>query len=218
MRQMSDVSRNIYLLLEKEVQRKIAMKKGYRKKIKVLLEKEIRGLLRKIFSSPKIKIREYDGKSAFGCDLLGRDIEDGLRKYVRILIARNVDVHTVIVLGSRVKGKWIPESDVDVTIIASNLPKRKKNFFIVGKLFELRRRLILSDRPLYLGIEPSNCFCKEEFLKQLERLDINALDAILYGKVIYDDGFWLKVKGKYEEIKKKYKLNDDVLREKLKAI
>ncbi|MEM3378393.1 MAG: nucleotidyltransferase domain-containing protein [Candidatus Bathyarchaeia archaeon] len=215
---MSDVSRNIYLLLEKEVQRKIAMKKGYRKKIKVLLEKEIRGLLRKIFSSNKVKVKEYDGGSDFGCDSLGRDIYAGLNQYINILKSRRIHVHTLIVLGSRAKGNWRPESDVDVTIIASNLPKGKKNFFIVGKLFELRRSLILSDRPLYLGIEPSNCSCKEEFLKQLERLDINALDAVLYGKVICDDGFWLKVKGKYEEIKKKYKLNDDVLREKLKAI
>lgn len=211
-------NKKIYLMLEKQVQRKIDMKRGYRKKIKVLLEKETRKILRRIFSQGKIEVKKYCKDSPFGCDSLGRDIYDGLKKYISILESRKVHVHALILLGSRAKGNWHPESDVDVTIIASNLPKKRGAFFMIEKLFKLRMRLILSDRPLYLGIEPSNYFCKEEFLELLEKLDINALDALVYGIIVYDDGFWSKAKEKYEEVKKKYNLDDNIIRQKLRAV
>ena len=65
----------------------------------------------------------------------------------------------------------------------------------------------MSDRPLYLGIEPSGCCSKEEFLERLRSFDIQALDAIFYGRVIYDDGFWDVAKAQYTEIECKYGLD-----------
>lgn len=202
---MDKTQKGILWRIEKQIKRKMAMKEGYRKKIKVILEKMPRRVLYKIFSSPHIQIEQYRGNSMFGYDELGRDVEDGLRQYIKLLKSRKLQIYTVIVLGSRAKGSWTPQSDVDVTVIGSNLPKEGKNL-LTERLFDLRSKLILSDRPLYLGIEPSGCCSKSEFLERLEQFDIQVLDAIFYGRVIYDDGFWTTVKMKYEEMEKKYRL------------
>jgi hypothetical protein len=85
-------------------------------------------------------------------------------------------------------------------------------------LLNLKRCIILSDRPLYLGIEPSECCSKDEFLKKLEMFDINALDALLHGRVIYDDGFWLKAREKGKEIMSKHGLSEELLKRVLAPI
>jgi predicted nucleotidyltransferase len=214
---MDDTSSKIVRRIDSQVERKIAMKRGYRKKIKTTLERSCRKILHRLFFSSAAEIKRYEGDSSFGCDEFGRDVESGIHKYVKLLENREVKIHTVIVLGSRAKGTWKPESDVDVTIIASNLPKEGKNF-ISKRLYYLKTRFLLSDRPLYLGIEPSGCVTKEEFIRRLEQFDIQALDAIFFGRVIFDDGFWQTVRQRYEEIEKKYKLNEVQLKEKLKAV
>jgi len=215
-KQHSNVQNEILFQIQKAVERKIAMKKSFRKKLKRML-KEFTQRLLFIFLPSTIKIKEYNGNSRFGCDRLGRDVEDGLQKYIRMLKSRNLQISTVVVLGSRAKGLWKPNSDVDVTIIANNLPKERKNF-VIKRLLDLKRNLILSDIPLNLCIEPSGCCSEEEFLIKLEKFDINALDAVLYGCVIYDEGFWPKVKEKYRELKEKYCLNDKLLKEILKPV
>jgi hypothetical protein len=214
---MDKIQGEALLRIETEIERKIAMKKGYRKKFKKILEKIFRKVLYKIFSSSNIRIKRYNGSSSLGCDELGRDIEDGLRLYIKLLKSRKLQIHTVILLGSRAKGSWTPQSDVDVTIIASNLPKERRNP-LTKRLFDLRRGLILSDRPVYLGIEPSGCCSKAEFLERLEIFDIQVLDAIFYGRVIYDDGFWQTLKKKYKEIEKKYGLEQIPLKDMLVAV
>jgi len=202
--------------VEKQVQRKLAMKKSYKKKIKVAIKRALRRIFYRTLNDPKIKVKNYRENSNFGYDEFGRDVEDGLLQYIKLLKSRKLQIHTVIVLGSRAKGSWTPQSDVDVTVIASNLPRERRNP-LTKRLFGLRRKLILSDRPLYLGIEPSGCCSKTEFLERLERFDIQVLDAIFYGKVIYNDGFWRTVKMKYKEIEKKYGLEQIPLKEMLVA-
>jgi predicted nucleotidyltransferase len=203
--------------VEKDVRKELASKKSYRKKLEVALEKISRRTVYRIFNNPKVNIKKYQQNSSFGYDEFGRDVEDGLRQYIRLLKSRKLQIDTVIVLGSRAKGSWTPTSDVDVTIIAGNLPKEGKNL-LTRRLFGLRRNLILSDRPIYLGIEPSGCCSKTEFLEQLEQFDLQALDAVLYGWVIHDNGFWQTVKEKYNEMEKKYKLNEIPLKESLRTI
>lgn len=207
----NDHENGIFLQIQRKVENNVLMKKKVRKKIKKQLERAIRSVLIKIFSSSSMKVKRYDGTSHFGCDLYGRDVEDGLLKYIRVLMSRNVNVHTVIVLGSRAKGRWTPESDVDVTIIASNLPPEGKNI-ISKRFFDMVKRVILSDRPLYLGVEPSGCCSKDEFLRRLKNFDTQVLDAIYYGKVIYDDGFWKTVKDEYDRIKMVYELDDSLMK------
>jgi len=212
-----DSAQKILQQIEFQIRKKMSMKKGYRKKMKVTLEKSFRALSHKIFSSLNSEIQRYSGNSMFGCDELGRDVEAGLQKYIRLLKRRGVQMHVVIVLGSRAKGKWGPQSDIDVTIIADNLPKEGRNV-ITKRLFDLRRRILLSDRPLYLGIEPSGCCSREEFLKRLRQFDIQTLDAVFYGKVIYDDGFWQIVQANYKELSQKYGLEKFPLKEMLVSV
>jgi len=177
----------------------------------------LRKVLYKILSSSNIAIEKYRGNSSFGCDDRGRDVESGIYKYAELLKRRNLKIHTILVLGSRTKGTWIPESDVDVTIISSSLPKKGRNL-ISKRLYDLKVRFLFSDRPLYLGIEPSVCLTKEEFLKNLDQVDIQALDAIFYGRIIYDDGFWQMVKERYKELERKYRLDGIPLKEKLRVV
>ena len=202
---MDKTQQHILRCVEKQIKKKIALKKGYRKKVKVILEKSSRVISRAIFLSSKNQIRQYNGDTAFGKDDFGRDVEDGLRLYLHLLKLRGVRIHTVIVLGSRVKGTWKPQSDVDITIIADDLPRDGKNF-LSQRIFYWRKRFLLSDRPLYMGIEPSGCSSKEEFLKRLRRFDIQALDAVFYGHIIYDDGFWTTVMKEFEEMNRQYGL------------
>jgi len=197
--------------IENQIRRKLKMKRGYRKRAKVILEKTLRWFSRKTVFPSDMKVQQYVGDSLFGCDELGRDVEDGLQKYVSLLRTRGVRMHTVIVLGSRAKETWKPESDIDVTIVADDLPKEGRNF-LTRRLLDLRRRIILSDRPIRMGIEPSGCCSREEFLKRMEQFDVQALDAVLYGQVIYDDGFWQTAKVNFKELAKKHGLEELALR------
>jgi predicted nucleotidyltransferase len=203
--------------IEKEVSKKLAEKKSSKKKLKNSVERLFRTLAHKVFSNPNFRIKKYQGNSSFGCDVYGRDVEDGLRQYVQLLKSRKLQIHTVIVLGSRVKGSWTPKSDIDVIVIANNLPKGGANIFS-KRLFSWKRKFILSDRPIYLGIEPSGCCSKTEFLERLERFDIQVLDAVFYGRVVYDKGFWQKVKKKYMDMERKYGLEQIPLKEMLVAV
>ena len=204
-------------LVEKQVKKKLAMKKGFRKKAKVAIEKGVRAFSRQILGSSHSRIKMYTGTSAFGKDELGRDVEDGLLSYVQLLKQRGIKLHTVIVMGSRAKGRWKPQSDIDVTIIADNLPREGRNS-LSKRILALHKGFLLSERPLYMGIEPSGCCSEDEFLKRLRQFDIQILDAIFYGKVIYDDGFWAKVIKEYETLMKKYSLEKLPLKELLTSV
>jgi len=214
---MDKIQEEILWRIETQIKRKIAMKQGYRKKLKKILEMTLRKVSYKIFSSSDIEIGEYRENSSLGCDEFGRDVGSGLHKYAELLKRRGLKIDTILVLGSRVKGTWVPESDVDVTIISSILPKKGRNL-ISKRLYDLRVRFLFSDRPLCLGIVPSACFTRDEFLKSLEQFDIQALDAIFYGQVIYDDGFWQMVKEKYNDFERKHRLDRIMLKEKLRGV
>jgi len=200
------------LRIENQVKSKVSMKRGIRKKVKRLLERIHNKISYKIFY--KSNIKEYQGDSSLGCDEKGRDIESGIKQYVRVLKDRNLKIHTLLVLGSRVKGRWTPKSDVDVTIITSSLPKQGSNL-ISKRLFSLKIHILYSDMPLFLGVEPSVCLTREEFIKRLEQFEVESLDAILYGKVIYDDGFLQMARSKYADMEKRLGLDQVAIKEKL---
>jgi len=209
---MDEEQKKILLSIDAQIRIKINMKRGIRKKIKRYLERVQRKFFLKRVSMSKVK--KYNGSSSLGYDEFGRDIEDGVLKYVELLKRRNLKIHTIIVLGSRVKGRGRSDSDVDLTIISSSLPKTANNF-ISQRIYNYKIRKIFSEKPLYIGIEPSICLTKEEFLSRLEAFDVNAFDAIYYGKVVFDDGFWELVKEKYREIDNEYKLYELPLKEKI---
>jgi predicted nucleotidyltransferase len=196
----------ILLSVQTQMKRKMGLKKGYRKKAKETFERLFRRCAHAVLSSD-IRIKPYDSNSSLGCDELGRDVEDGVRKYVEILKSRGIEIETVIALGSRVKGSWKPQSDVDLTVIADNLPHEGRNS-LSKRLNDMKIRLLLSDRPIYIGIEPSGCCSACEFLERLKRFDVQTLDAVLYGKVIYDTGFWRTAIERYRTLEKMYHLEN----------
>jgi predicted nucleotidyltransferase len=151
----------------------------------------------------------------FGVDEFGRSINYGVLQYVEILKSRGLRLNTVLVMGSRAKGRWKPSSDVDLTIIAENLPKIKNYPPPLNRIVMLKRWFLLSDIPLFMDVEPSQCSNKDVFLQKLNSFDIHALDAIYYGKPIYDDGFWNATKTMYEKTEKELDLQNTDLKEKL---
>ena len=147
--------------------------------------------------------------SNLGVDEFGRDLDKGMEEYVATLKRRGLKVHTVLVLGSRAKRHWKPKSDLDVMVIASNVPRKGR--------FGLKRWWALSDRPIYIGVEASGCNMRE-FLNLLKNFNLWALDAIYYGKVVYDDGFWSVAKKTFQKLEKTYQLQKAPLKQMLLEI
>lgn len=185
--------------IEKQLQDRIQMKHQWKKNVKTTFLKAYKTICYLIYGRRNWNRIRKKQNPDLGVDQFGRDVTEGMLTYVELLKKRGFQVHTVVVLGSRVKGRWKPESDVDVTLIVSNVPNEKG-------FLGLKRWLLLSDRNICMGIEPSGCCSRREFLHLLENFDLMALDALYYGKVIYDDGFWVKVKEKFREIENKYEL------------
>jgi hypothetical protein len=49
----------------------------------------------------------------------------------------------------------------------------------------------------------------------MERFDIQTLDALYYGMVLYDDGFWRQAKEKFQKLTQQYKLDEAEVKRKL---
>jgi len=58
-------------------------------------------------------------------------------------------------------------------------------------------------------------YSRSEFMRSIEQLNFQALDALFYGKVVYDDGFWQKALERYNELEKKFQLNKNRLKKML---
>lgn len=193
--------------IKKQLQERIQMKYGWRKKVKSTLLKIYRTFFYQLFARSKWSTRAKIENLDLGIDQFGRSVAEGMLTYVELLKSRGFQVHTVVVLGSRAKGRWTPDSDVDVTVIAGN---------ILGKegFLGIRNWYLLSDKPLFMGIE-SCCCSKEKFLRLLNDFDLMSLDSMYYGKVICDDGSWIELKKKFEEMEREYNLKKLSLKEML---
>ena len=203
--------------IDEQVAKHLKMKKGIRKKVKKIVEKIRKIILHKIYFKYADLIKKYNYESNYGCDIFGRDVEDGLNKYIKSLNLDELKINTLIVLGSRVKNRWTPESDIDLTLITDNLPKKGDNA-ISRRLYYSKIGRIFSDKPFYLGAEISLCYSKKEFIEKLHNFDIHALDAVSYGKVIYDDGFWITIEKEYAQLVEKYGLDPTLLKEKVRLV
>ena len=199
--------------IEKQVFEHLRMKNSVRKNIKNFLTKIRKLVLFNVYKNSMKEIKKYNYKSNYGYDMFGRDVEDGLNKYIGQLNKVRLKIRTIIVLGSRVKNRWTSNSDVDLTFIADNLPNKGNNI-ISKRIYYSQINKILSDK-FFIGIEPSLYYSSKEFIAKLNDFDIHTLDAILYGKVIYDDGFWISVEREYAQIVKKYRLDPNILKEKI---
>jgi predicted nucleotidyltransferase len=184
--------------IEKEVKKKLQLKNSWKRIPRRSYMRFYKMLCHKIFPTVRWK-KENNPSSDLGVDEFGRDVFTGMEIYVGILKKRGIKIHAVIVQGSRSKGKFTPKSDIDVTIIANNL-HRKVNTPVIKRILGLAEWFRLSDYPLFMGVEPSGCSSPEDFLTEMENLKVHALDALYYGMVVYDDGFWLKALGRFKQI------------------
>jgi len=198
--------------IREQVRHRMAQKYNWKRIPHSILEKLQRKLCQIIFLRSRVHFarNSTNQRIDLGIDDLGRDVASGLKEYANLLLSRGVKLHTLLVLGSRVKGHAKSESDVDVMIIASKLPGKSAAELtnIPQKILNIRRWLLLADAPLFMGIQPSGCCSKEEFLRWLREFKISALDAIYYGKVVYDDGFWKYGLNVFKEIKEQCGLKE----------
>jgi len=205
--------------IREQVRQRLSIKYNWKRNPHSLIEQLEKRFGKMFFPKPPIR-RNLINQVGLGTDDIGRNVTSGVREYVNLLLKRNVNLHTLIVLGSRVKGRGKPGSDVDVTVIASNLPGKSSPEFlnIPQKILNIKRCLLLNDAPIFMGIQPSACCSKEEFLSWLRDFKLLALDAVCYGRVVYDDGFWQQVLATFREIENKYQLNETNLKELLIAL
>ncbi|ACS91077.1 nucleotidyltransferase domain-containing protein [Thermococcus sibiricus] len=108
-------------------------------------------------------------------------------------IARHLEGKaTIILFGSYARGNYNLASDFDIIVISDKLK---------GNPLERTRGLYMLNEE-FLPVDII-AYTRKEFLKALENLSPSALDAMEYGKVLYDDGFYNVAKKKFEELKKK---------------
>ena len=143
-------------------------------------------------------------RSGLGVDEFGRDVGDLLHVYVNLLARRGLSFRTLLVLGSRAKGRWTPNSDIDVLLILKK-PSQKWN------------KTALSAFPLFSDIYVE-CYTEEEIRKMMKTFSLTFLDAFYWGKTVHDDGFWFSITKEFSELEKKYKLPGSLLKSRMYPI
>lgn len=92
-------------------------------------------------------------------------------------------VRAVIAIGSRARGDWRPQSDIDLIIITED--------DITSKLRGIR----------HLGIIDPKPYTSEKLRGGILRCDIELLEGFDGGIVIRDDGIWKKAEELYRAVK-----------------
>jgi len=115
-----------------------------------------------------------------------------LKEYSNIVSAK-LGKFTGVLYGSMARGDYNLWSDIDYLVISDKLPE--------SPLKRLEFLYSLTETPIEI-----KGYTRNEFLKMIEKRNPLALDALVEGKVIADDGFWEIAKNKFEETKKKYEL------------
>jgi len=125
----------------------------------------------------------------FPRDKLRNEAKEQLNSFLREI--QPLAPRCVILFGSYARGNFTESSDVDVCVIAENLPKE-----------ELARRcltgLYSTSRVKAIGFYP------DEFIRYLENLRFLAYDIIAYGMPVLDDGFYARMKRVFEACVEKY--------------
>lgn len=122
---------------------------------------------------------------------LKKEAETLLKNFMKEIIF--LKPKCVLLFGSYAREDFTESSDIDVCVIAENLPSD-----------ELQRRNLRSlySTPKIRAIG----FYPEEFLNYLRNLRLFAYDIISEGQVLYDEGFFAKAKRTYQECLKRFKL------------
>jgi predicted nucleotidyltransferase len=108
-------------------------------------------------------------------------------------VSSKIGKFTGILYGSMARSNNNLWSDIDFLVISDKLPE--------NPLKRLEFLYSLADT----AIEVKG-YTRKEFLKMIEKRNPLALDAIVEGKLVVDDGFWEVARDKFEEVKKRYDL------------
>lgn len=114
-------------------------------------------------------------------------------KAARVLIehAKELQPSTILLFGSYAKGNFTEASDIDICLIADNMPRD-----------ELTRRTLPDlQKPAKVRVIG---FGTEEFLDYLRTLRFLAFDIVADGVVIYDNGAYKKIRETYNELVKEH--------------
>jgi|GEM_PF-702447 len=115
-----------------------------------------------------------------------------LEQYSKI-VSLKLGKFTGILYGSMARGDNNLWSDIDFLVISDKLPQNPLK----------RSELLYSLTETSIEVKG---YTRNEFLKMIEKRNPTALDSLLEGKIIVDDGFWEIAINKFEEIKKRYEL------------
>jgi len=120
--------------------------------------------------------------------------EQGVREEINRFCSQmsNKEVRTVILFGSRAKGNGTENSDVDLCVIADDLPQEV-----------LKRRYPAPSGYKLLSILG---FHPDEFITMLKDANPLILDIVSCGEIVYDNGFFKQVEGLFHQVIKKYGL------------
>jgi predicted nucleotidyltransferase len=120
------------------------------------------------------------------------DTKDILAEYSKVIYSK-LGKFTGVLYGSMARGDNNLWSDIDFLVISDKLPHNPlKRLEFLYSLTET-------------SIEVKG-YTKNEFLKMIEKRNPTALDSLVEGKIIVDDGFWEIAMNKFEEVKKRYEL------------
>ena len=101
----------------------------------------------------------------------------------------------IILYGSYARGDYTENSDIDILVVADNLPRDPRD------AYEKLVRLIIDDDPRITPIGMNT----EVFVKKLERGEPFILEILEDGKILcYDNEFLDKVMKTYREKRKNY--------------
>jgi len=122
-------------------------------------------------------------------ELLKKKALQRVKEYIECLVNAGLIIRSVILFGSYSKGNFTEGSDVDLCVVAENLPQD-----------EIQRRSLSSLLPcegiMAIGFYP------EEFMQFLKNLNGLVLDIVEYGTLIVDDGFFKDAKRMLDEFKR----------------
>ncbi len=99
--------------------------------------------------------------------------------------------NTIILYGSMARGDYGVGSDIDILVIAENLPDN----------FDRRLRMMAELNDTTAPIE-CLAYTPEEFEEMLERMHPTALYALDDGIIIYDNGTIVKIAEKFQKMKR----------------
>ena len=130
----------------------------------------------------------------------GRRAIEIINEFIDSLLDLSVNLKSVVVIGSRARGSWRRSSDIDLVMVFDDSDGLDK--------------IIMAE---HIGLIDPKPYTVEEAFRAIENADTTMIEAFEYGVIVYDDGFWCRLRSRYEELLKgrveiEYDENGNILR------